>query len=166
LIIGKDVLPGVPEWRDSAQQSDAFRLTVCGVDLEPKAAASTARARFSQSPVGPFLEEYVRVHDDGTASKVLTELAAAVPGCSRYSAKGNLPSSPEAEFTVTPFPGEGLPEGAVAWRQRTVGERPLTSDVAVLVRDGMLLAFVSYDLRGDADPAVLVAAVGRAHQLP
>src|SRR4051812_5764809 len=62
LLVGADDLPA--GFAVSAGQAQTYRQQVCGVDLEPSRPVRTASARFSQGPLGPFVEQRVRVYVD------------------------------------------------------------------------------------------------------
>ena len=151
---------GLPKgWRDSNSQGVDYRVTVCGVDLEPEPPAFATSARFSQGPVGPFLEQHVRVYRQDVVSGVIARLRDALPGCSTYSADGTSADSPTATFTVEPLTVEGAPEESIAWRQTSQGELPITSDLLLVQRGESGVLLMSYAIRRAPDPAVLEAAV-------
>lgn len=157
FLVSADDLPA--GWRDSNSQGLDFRVTVCGVDLEPEPPLRATSIRFSQGPVGPFLEQHARVYAGDSPRRVVAALSAALPTCTRYDARGTNPQSRTASFTVEPLEVAGAPEGSVAWRQTSRGELPITSDVLLLPRGNALVALTSYALRAEPDPAVLEAAV-------
>ncbi len=156
-LIDGAVLP--KGWRDSNSQGVDYRVTVCGVDLEPEPPAFATSTRFSQGPVGPFLEQHVRVYRQDVVSGVVARLEKALPGCSTYTARGTSADSPTATFTVEPLTVKGAPEGSVAWRQTSRGELPITSDLVLVPRGDTGVLLMSYAVRSAPDPAVLEAAV-------
>ncbi len=161
-LIDTGVLP--QGWRDSNSQGVDYRVTVCGVDLEPEPPAFATSVRFSQGPVGPFLEQHVRVYRQDVVSGVLARLEKALPGCSAYTAKGTAADSPTATFTVEPLTVKGAPEQSVAWRQTSRGELPITSDLVLVQRGESAVLLMSYAIRKAPDPTVLEAAVAALPQ--
>ena len=161
-LIDSGVLP--EGWRDSNSQGVDYRVTVCGVDLEPEPPAFATSARFSQGPVGPFLEQHVRVYRQDVVSGVIAQLRKALPGCSDYTARGTSADSPTARFTVEPLTVDGAPEQSVAWRQNSQGELPITSDLLLVQRGESGVLLMSYAIRKAPDPAVLEAAVAALPQ--
>jgi hypothetical protein len=160
LITAADLPEG---WRDSNSQGVDYRVTVCGVDLEPRPPARATSIRFSQGSVGPFLEQHVRVYDEDVASGVIAGLREALPGCRSYEATGTADDSPTATFTVEPLTVDGAPEDSVAWRQTSQGDVPITSDQLLVRRGDVAVLFVSYALKAIPDPDVLEQA---ANALP
>lgn len=155
LISAGDLPEG---WRDSNSQGIDYRVTVCGVDLEPQDPVRATSIRFSQGSVGPFLEQHVRVYDRDVASGVIAELSEALPGCDSYEAAGTAEGSPTATFTVEPLEVPGAPEDSVAWRQTSQGDIPITSDQLLVRRGDAAVLFVSYALKATPDAAVLEQA--------
>lgn len=155
MLTARDLPEG---WDDSNSQGDDYRVTVCGVDLEPTAPAKASSARFSRGPVGPFLEQHVRVYEDDVARRVVDELQRALPGCTEYEARGSAPHSPTAHFDVEPLTVEGAPAGSVAWRQTSRGDLPITSDLLIVPHQNTAVVLMSYALRDDPDPDVLEQA--------
>lgn len=156
LISSADLPRG---WADSNSQGVDYRLTVCGVDIEPSPPGRATSIRFSQGPVGPFLEQHVRVYDDDVVSGVVAGLRQALPGCSEYEAQGTDPESPTARFTVEPLTVAGAPDDSVAWRQTSQGQVPITSDLVLVPRGDTAVMLMSYALRDTPDPRVLEQAV-------
>jgi hypothetical protein len=152
LITAADLPEG---WRDSNSQGVDYRVTVCGVDIEPQPPARATSIRFSQGSVGPFLEQHVRVYDDDVASGVITGLREALPGCGSYEATGSAEGSPTAAFTVEPLIVDGAPEDSVAWRQTSQGDVPITSDQLLVRRGDVAILFVSYALKAIPEPSAL-----------
>lgn len=161
-LIDSGVLP--KGWRDSNSQGVDYRVTVCGVDLEPEPPAFATSARFSEGPVGPFLEQHVRVYRQDVVSGVIAKLKKALPGCSGYTAKGTSADSPTAKFTVEPLTVKGAPAQSVAWRQTSQGELPITSDLVLVQRGDSGVLLMSYAIRKAPDPTVLEAAVAALPQ--
>ncbi|NPC95262.1 hypothetical protein [Nocardioides sp. zg-DK7169] len=157
LLITSDALPA--GWGDSNSQGLDYRLTVCGVDLEPETPARASSLRFSEGPFGPFLEQHVRVYRTDVIADVIADLRTALPGCSGYTARGTRPDSPTARFTVEPLTVKGAPPDSVAWRQTSRGRLPVTADVVVVRSGDAAVTLMSYALRDTPDPAVLARAV-------
>lgn len=138
LVSAQDLPAG---FADSGGQDENYRQSVCGVDLEPSKPVDTASARFSQGPVGPFVEQRVRIYADDSAAAVLKRLRTALASCSRYS----LPASgtaPAVTFAVQPLALPRLGEDSVAWRQVPQTDLPITTDV-VLIRTGRTVVLVT-----------------------
>lgn len=146
-------------WRDSNSQGVDYRVTVCGVDLEPEPPAYATSVRYSKGPLGPFLEQHVRVYRSDVTGPVITKLRAALPTCTQYQARGTSPQSKTATFSVEPLTVKGAPEDSVAWRQTSQGELPVTSDLLLTRRGTTAVLLMSYALKAKPDPAVLEAAV-------
>ncbi len=144
------------EWRDSPGGNQGFRQDVCGVDIEPEKPVEGEAIRFSQGPLGPFLDQHVRIHaDDKVPAEVTKKLDEALLGCTSYSTKGTRPDSPTVRFTVEPLEVADLPEGAVAWRQQAQSGGRITSDVVLVPKGRTLIGFFSYAVKGDPDDKVL-----------
>ncbi|WP_110240370.1 hypothetical protein [Nocardioides gilvus] len=163
LLSARDLPEG---WGDSNSQGVDYRVTVCGVDLEPSAPAKAVSARFSQGPLGPFLEQHVRVYEDDVAREVVAELQQALPDCTGYEAKGSAPHSPTARFDVEPLTVEGAPADSVAWRQTSRGDLPITSDLLLVPHGNTAVMLMSYALRDNPDPGVLEQAVASLPAAP
>lgn len=158
LLITTDALPD--GWRDSNAPGVDYRVSVCGVDLEPQPPVRATSVRFSRGPLGPFLEQHVRVYDDdGVAARVAGQLRESLPGCASYDAGGSAPGSPAATFTVEPLTVAGAPDGSVAWRQVAQGDLPITSDLVLVPRGPAAVVLMSYAIRDVPDPRVLEQAV-------
>jgi hypothetical protein len=156
FLIGAGDLPD--GWRDSNSQGIDYRVTVCGVDLEPRDPVRATSIRFSQGAVGPFLEQHVRVYDQDVVSGVIDGLRQALPGCRSYEATGTAEGSPTASFTVEPLEVEGAPADSVSWRQTSQGDVQITSDQLLVRRGDVAVLLVSYALKAIPDPAVLAQA--------
>lgn len=156
----------LPEgWEDSDPPEPGFRQMVCGVDIEPTRPMSHGAVRFGQGPIGPFLNQHVRIYDDAAAPRrVIDQLREAVPQCTEYSTKGLDNDYPEVRFMVKPLNGTDLPDGAVGWHQQAVTEEGLQvpTDMVLMARGNALVALVSHDLRDKPDPDVIDAAVKAA----
>lgn len=163
LISTRDLPEG---WGDSNSQGVDYRVTVCGVDLEPAAPVKAISVRFSRGPLGPFLEQHVRVYDDDVASGVVEQLQEALPDCTEYEAEGNRPNGPTARFDVEPLTVAGAPSGSVAWRQTSKGELPITSDLLLVPRGKATVTLMSYALRDTPDPRVLEQALAALPDAP
>jgi len=155
-----------PRWRDSNSQGLDYRVTVCGVDLEPKPPLAATSLRFAKGPVGPFLEQHIRTYSDDQAARVIRALQKALPGCTRYEAKGSDPQSRTATFRVEPLTVEGATSESVSWRQTTQGRLPITSDLLLTHRGNTAVLFMSYVIKGKPDPAVLAKALEALPQRP
>jgi hypothetical protein len=157
LLITKDALPD--GWRDSNSQGLDYRTTVCGVDIEPSDPVRATSIRFSQGPLGPFLEQHVRIYGSGAeAGGVVEALRSALADCSEYTATGTAADSPEATFRVEPLTVPGAPPQSVAWRQTSQGQVPVTADVLLVGRGDAAVLLMSYALRAEPDPQVLASA--------
>lgn len=120
LVLGAGAVP--PGWSDSTpRETGGYRMTICGVDLEPSAPIDGAQKRWQNSPNGPFLEQHVRVYADQTASTVLNGLARAIPSCPGYTATDS--SGGSATYTVEPLSVPGA-SGFVTWRQKLTLPQP------------------------------------------
>lgn len=156
FLITSEALPA--GWGDSNSQGLDYRLTVCGVDLEPETPARASSLRFSEGPFGPFLEQHVRVYRSDVMADVLTDLRTALADCTGYTARGTRPDSPEARFSVEPLTVKGAPADSAAWRQTSQGDLPITADVLVVRSGDSAVTLMSYALRDTPDPSVLVRA--------
>lgn len=146
-------------WRLSQPPQPGFGLTVCGVDIEPEEPRGSARRRFAQSPVGPFLSQYVQAHRDGLAEEVVARLKGALPTCTTFETRGESATSPVSTFTIDEASFATVPDNAVVWRMTSQGTRKVTQDIA-LVADGEFLIGLVSVAAGDApDPAVVTRAV-------
>ncbi|MDO5630168.1 MAG: hypothetical protein Q4G43_17785, partial [Mobilicoccus sp.] len=146
-------------WTETPARDTGYRMSVCGVDLEPNEPVDSAQANWRKGEAGPALEQHVRVYADDTAQKVVTALAEALPDCREYTAEDD---GGRSAFTVEPFEVED----AVAWRQRVMVVVPGTSDVAEVVQDvavrrvgASVVLFNSYAVGEDPDRSALTAAV-------
>lgn len=157
LLLTSEALP--TGWGDSNSQGLDYRLTVCGVDLEPETPARASSLRFSEGPFGPFLEQHVRVYRTDVIADVVADLRTALPDCTGYTARGTHPDSAEARFVVEPLTVKGAPADSVAWRQTSQGELPITADLVVVRSGDSAITLMSYALRATPDPAVLTRAV-------
>ncbi|WP_435743830.1 hypothetical protein [Nocardioides sp. SYSU DS0663] len=164
LLISADDLP--PGWSDSNSQGLDYRVEVCGVDLEPEDPVRATSIRFSRGPLGPFLEQHVRVYRSDVASGVVANLRAALTDCTEYAATGSRPDSPEARFAVEPLTVDGAPAESVAWRQTSQGDLPVTADVLLVPRGDAAVLLMSYALRATPDPEVLANAVAALPEAP
>lgn len=104
------------------RDSGGFRMTICGVDIEPKEPLDGASKRWQQTPTGPFLEQHVRVYQGGTARDVLAALKEAIPGCRQYTATDARGGS--SSFTVSPLSLRSATRDTVQWRQKLVPAQP------------------------------------------
>lgn len=149
----------------SAGQSEAYRQTVCGVDIEPSKPVQTASARFSQGPLGPFVEQRVRVYDDDSAAGVVQALRAALASCTSYQLPASA-SAPAVTMAVRPLNLPQLGDESVAWRQVPQTDLPITTDV-VLIRSGRTVVLVTSYAVKEAPPEATVeqAATAAANRL-
>ncbi|GAA4348371.1 hypothetical protein [Angustibacter luteus] len=162
LLVGADDLPA--GFAASAGQASTYRQQVCGVDLEPTKPVQTASARFSQGPLGPFVEQRVRVYDDDSATDVLADLREALKTCGSYDLPASG-SSAAVRVAVQPLDVPQLGDESVAWRQAPDTQLPITTDV-VLIRSGRTVALVtSYALKQAPDAATATQAATAAADL-
>ncbi len=156
-MVRAEDLPG--RWRSSERPTGGFRQQVCGVDIEPTPPTSGDRVRFSQGGLGPFLAQYVRLHDSARVpQRVVGDLQGALQGCDHYTTKGDG-SGQSARFRVEPLQVDGLPDHAVAWRQTATRGARITTDMVLVAKGEGLVAFVSYAVREDPNPQVVADAV-------
>lgn len=121
LVLGAGAVPA--GWSDSTpRETGGYRMTICGVDLEPSAPIDGAQKRWQNSPNGPFLEQHVRVYADRTAANVMAGLSRAIPTCRGYTAVDAAGGS--ATYTVEPLSVPGAGAGFVAWRQKLTLPQP------------------------------------------
>lgn len=115
LLLSDNFLPAA--WTGTTpRDSGGFRMTICGVDIEPKEPLDGASKRWQQTPTGPFLEQHVRVYQGGTARDVLAALKEAIPGCRRYTATDARGGS--SSFTVSPLSLRSATRDTIQWRQK------------------------------------------------
>lgn len=146
-------------WRRSQPPQPGFGLTVCGVDIEPEEARGSARQRFAQSAVGPFLAQHVQAHRDGLAAEVVGRLRTALPGCSSFETRGELANGPVTSFVIDEVDFGSMPTDAVVWRMTSQGERKVTQDIALVADGEFLIGFVSYGAGDPPDPSIITKAV-------
>lgn len=144
-------------WRDSSMREHDFRLTVCGVDLEPRPPQAERAIRFARSAIGPFLEQYVRTYDGDRVTPVIEGLQRALPTCRSYTADAGAGRT--VTFRVEPLRLAGLGAGDVAWRQTSVGDRPITADYVLTRRGTSAVVLASYAVSGPPPADVLPRAV-------
>ncbi|WP_040157403.1 hypothetical protein [Mobilicoccus massiliensis] len=114
LLVPTSALPS--GWTATqARDTRGYRMTVCGVDLEPHEPVDGAQQNWQKGAAGPYLQQNVRVYPDATATTVVADLAEKVPGCRTYTAKD---TKGQSTFTVEKLTLKGAPAGTVAWRQR------------------------------------------------
>lgn len=178
LILGAGAVPA--GWTDSTpRETGGYRMTICGVDLEPSAPIDGAQKRWQNTPSGPFLEQHVRVYADRTAANVVSALAQAVPACRGYTAVDA--SGGSASYVVEKLTVPGADSGFVTWRQRLTLPAPqpattptdpsasappaaspapvLIQDVAVTKRGTSVILLASYAVDTPPQPQVLATAV-------
>jgi hypothetical protein len=153
-------------WRESNPPAGDFRVTLCGVDLEPVLAVRAGAWRWSKSAVGPFLEQQVRVYRDDQAHEVISALKAALPTCTRTEVPKSTNSSEKVTFTITPITVAGAGPDSVAWRQTLVSDHPITSEIVLTRRGRTAVLFNSYTLGSTLDPLVLTRAVAALQATP
>jgi len=153
-------------WRESNPPVGDFRVTVCGVDLEPALAIRAGAWRWTQSPVGPFLEQQVRVYRDDQAQQVISALKAAMRTCTKTEVPKSTNSSETATFTIKAITVAGAGPDSVAWRQTLVSDQPITSEVVLTRRGRTAVLFNSYTVGSKLDPNVLVRAVAALQATP
>ncbi|GAB49235.1 hypothetical protein MOPEL_099_00350 [Mobilicoccus pelagius NBRC 104925] len=174
LLVPTSALPS--GWTATkARDTRGYRMTVCGVDLEPTAPLDSAQQNWQGSIAGPYLEQHVRVYPDATAAKVVADLAKKVPGCRSYTAKD---AKGQSTFAVETLALKGAPSGTVAWRQKVplfvpvAGASPSASptmrsvevvqDVAVRRVGAAIVLLNAYAVEKNPDDAVLVTALTHA----
>lgn len=114
LVLAEKALPA--GWQDSTpRDTGGYRMTVCGVDLEPNAPLDGAQKRWQYSASGPFLEQHVRVYTGDTAAAVVARLQKAIPGCTTYT---STEGGSSATYRVSKLTVPGTDAGIVTWRQR------------------------------------------------
>lgn len=147
---------------------DAYRMTICGVDLEPAKPLATGQRNWGRTTSGPYIEQHVRLYEGDTASTVIGGLATTMPTCTGYTATDDRGTS---SFTVEPLTVPDAPKGTVAWRQRVAVAVPgptaptntqIVQDVAVVRRGAAVVLFNSYAVGGAGDVAALSAALNAA----
>lgn len=117
-------------WTDSTpRETGGYRMTICGVDLEPSAPIDGAQKRWQNSPNGPFLEQHVRVYADKTAANVMAGLSRAIPSCPGYTAVDAGGGS--ATYTVERLAVPGAGAGFVTWRQKLTLPQPSAAPTSV-----------------------------------
>lgn len=114
LVLDDKAVPA--GWQDSTpRETGGYRMSVCGVDLEPNAPLDGAQKRWQYSASGPFLEQHVRVYTGGAAAAVVARLKKAVPGCTTYT---STEGGSRATYQVQKLTVPGADGGIVTWRQR------------------------------------------------
>jgi hypothetical protein len=162
--VAVDQLPA--GWRTSDTSGDGYRTTFCGVDMEPAAPVDSAHYRFSQGPVGPFLEQHIRSYDGNTAAEVIGAIKAALPGCRESEATGDE-TSPPVRFAVKPLDLSSVAASGpdtVAWQQKAADGTGVVSDVVLTRRGTTAVLLVSYSLRDEPDRDALTAAFAAVPQ--
>jgi hypothetical protein len=162
-LMSADVLP--EGFRDSDGAAPGYRLTLCGVDLEPTPAVEQVATRFAVSEIGPFVEQRVRRYPDDSQERVLSALASAVRTCT--STVAHDPSRPgrRATLAITPLDVGAYADQSVAWHQEPTSGAHVPTDV-VLMRHGRTIALVtSYTVGRSTDPAAIRAAAAAAASL-
>ena len=115
LLVPTSALPS--GWTATqARDTRGYRMSVCGVDIEPNQPVDGAQQNWSASIDGPHLEQHVRVYADDTATTVTDALREKIPGCTTYTAEDA--DGGRSTFAVEKLPLAGVPSGTVAWRQR------------------------------------------------
>jgi len=153
-------------WRESSPPRGDYRVTLCGVDLEPALAIRAGAWRWSQSALGPFLEQQVRVYGDDQAQEVISALRAALPTCTRTEVPKATNSSETISVTIEPITVAGLGPDSVAWRQTVGSDRPVTSEIVLTRRGRTAVLFNSYAIGTRLDRNVLVQAVAALETTP
>jgi hypothetical protein len=151
-------LPQGQGWRNSNPPDGSFRVTLCGVDIEPVLAVRAGAWRWSQSGVGPFLEQHVRVYRDDQAREVISALQKALPTCTRTKVPRSENSSEKVTFSIKPITVAGAGPDSVAWQQTLLTDQPVTSEYFLTRRGRTAVLFVSYSLGSALDRNVLVRA--------
>jgi hypothetical protein len=159
LISAGDLPDG---FRDSAGASPGYRLTLCGVDLEPTPVLDEAAARFAVSEIGPFVEQRVRRYPDDSQERVLTALAAALRTCTSTVAKDPSRPTQRTTLAISPLDVGDYGDQSVAWHQEPTSGPHVPTDV-VLMRRGRTIALVtSYTFGRGLDLAAVRAAAAAA----
>lgn len=153
-------------WHESSPPSGDFRVTVCGVDIEPVLATRAGAWRWSQSGVGPFLAQQVRLYRDDQAHEVIDALKAALPGCTTTQVPRSAGSKEMVTFTIEPISIAGAGSDTIAWRQTLVSDKPVTSEIVLTRRGRTAVLFNSYTIGTRLDRNVLVQAVAALQQTP
>jgi|GEM_PF-1717044 len=174
LLVPTSALPS--GWTATkARDTRGYRMTVCGVDLEPTEPVDGAQQNWQRSIAGPYLEQHVRVYPDATATKVVAALGKKIPDCRSYTAKD---AKGKSTFAVEKLTLKGAPSGTVAWRQKVplfvpvAGATPSASptmrsvevvqDVAVRRVGAAVVLLNAYAVEKNPDDAVLVTALSHA----
>lgn len=174
LLVPTSALPS--GWTATkARDTRGYRMSVCGVDLEPTEPVDGAQQNWQGSIAGPYLEQHVRVYPDATASKVVADLAKKIPGCRSYTAKD---AKGKSTFAVEKLTLKGAPSGTVAWRQKVplfvpvAGATPsapptmrsveVVQDVAVRRVGAAVVLLNAYAVEKNPDDTVLVTALTHA----
>lgn len=159
-LITADALPA--GFRDSTGVAPGYRLTLCGVDLEPTPASDHVATRFAVSEIGPFVEQRVRRYPDDSQQRVLTAMAAALRTCTTTAAEDPSRPGQRTTFVITPLDVGRFADQSVAWHQEPTSGPHVPTDV-VLMRRGRTIALVtSYTFGRSTDPAAIRAAAAAA----
>ncbi|GAB96732.1 hypothetical protein BJY21_003013 [Kineosphaera limosa] len=114
LVLGDEAVP--PGWVDATpRETGGYRMSVCGVDLEPTSPLDGAQRRWQLSANGRFLEQHVRVYTGGTAAAVVANLQRAIPSCTSYTTRDG---GGTATYRVERLRVAGAGADIVAWRQK------------------------------------------------
>lgn len=159
-LISADALPD--GFRDSTGAAPGYRLTLCGVDLEPTPASDQAAARFAVSEIGPFVEQRVRRYPDDSQERVLTALAAALRACTSTVVQDPSRPTQRTSLSISPLDVGDYADQSVAWHQEPTSGPHVPTDV-VLMRRGRTIALVtSYTFGRSPEPGAIRAAAAAA----
>lgn len=176
LLVPTSALPS--GWTATqARDTRGYRMSVCGVDIEPNQPVDGAQQNWSASIDGPHLEQHVRVYADDTATTVTDALREKIPGCTTYTAEDA--DGGRSTFAVEKLPLAGVPSGTVAWRQRvrtpvfgpaesatgaataspTVQTVEVVQDIAVKRTGSAVILLNTYAVEKNPDDTALIAAL-------
>ena len=128
----------VPEgFAEDGGENPQYRTTVCGVPVETVDPVDTASARFSLGPVGPFLEQRVRVYAEADGTAAVAALREALAGCESYTTEDG-----GTQVAVSPLEAGEHGDDAVALRLEPQGDLQAVNDV-LLVRYGTAVVMLS-----------------------
>ncbi|GAB3680312.1 hypothetical protein [Angustibacter aerolatus] len=147
----------------TGQAAPGYRMTLCGVDLEPRPPAETATRRFARSGVGPFVEQRVRRYGDDSQAEVLVAMRQALRSCGETSATDPA-SGASTTMRVRPLQLRQFADDSVAWHQEAV-DRPVPTDVVLMRRGRTVVLVTSYTLGRVGDVGVVEQAATAAEAL-
>lgn len=159
-----------------ARDTGSYRMSVCGVDLEPSVPVDGAQKRWQSG--NDYLEEHVRTYSDKTAQNVLVALRSALPTCTTYT-------NGSSTYTVEKLAMPKAATDTVGWRQRlTLPAQPaptstasptaaptpqtphvLIQDVAVTAKGTSIVLLASYAVDVAPQPQVLTTPLQKLYAL-